>query len=72
MAVNVWRLKVGDKVREKGKDYELTVSSIAPPMSGGRAERHGPSITAHIRPGGYSTSFDAETSDRFDLVSQGN
>ncbi|MEN3225159.1 MULTISPECIES: hypothetical protein [Mycolicibacterium] len=66
MAVNVWNLKVGDKVREKGKAYDLTVSFISPPMSGGRAEHHGPRITAHIRPGGYSVDFDAQTADRFD------
>ena len=68
MAVNVWKLKVGDQIHEDGKNYTLTVSAVAPPMSLGRAERHGPSITAHIRPGGYSVSFDASGADRFQEV----
>ncbi|MFA5709357.1 hypothetical protein [Mycolicibacterium sp.] len=66
MAVDVWTVKLGDKVREVGKDHVLIVHRIDPPMSGGRAQRHGPSVNAHIRPGGYGTSFDAETADRFE------
>lgn len=69
MAVNVWSLKVGDKVREEGMDYDLIVHMILPPMDGGRAEHHGPRILAHIRPGGYGTSFDAESAHRFEKVS---
>ena len=66
--VDVFTLKVGDKVREIGTENVLTVSRIDPPGSAGRAHRHGPSINVHIRPGGYGTSFDAETADRFELA----
>lgn len=68
MGVNVWNVKVGDKVREQGKDYDLTVHHIDPPTSGGRAMRYGPTIYAWIGPGRYGTTFDAETSHRFDKV----
>lgn len=66
--VDVFTLKVGDTVREIGKEHVLTVSRIDPPGSAGRAHRHGPSINVHIRPGGYGTSFDAETADRFETA----
>lgn len=66
--VDVFTLKVGDKVREIGSGHVLTVSRIDPPGSAGRAHRHGPSVNAHIRPGGYGTSFDAETAERFERV----
>ncbi|KXO98404.1 Uncharacterised protein (plasmid) [Tsukamurella tyrosinosolvens] len=65
MAVNVWALMVGDKVREAGKDYDLIVWLIEAPMSAGRAEHWGPSVYAHIRPGGYGVTFDAMNADRF-------
>ncbi|MDO3086073.1 hypothetical protein [Mycobacteroides abscessus] len=68
MGVNVWNVKVGDKVREQGKDYDLTVHHIDPPTSGGRAMRYGPTIYVWIGPGCYGTTFDAETSHRFDKV----
>ncbi|WP_254425271.1 hypothetical protein, partial [Mycobacteroides abscessus] len=63
-----WPFKVGDKVREQGKDYDLTVHHIDPPTSGGRAMRYGPTIYVWIGPGRYGTTFDAETSHRFDKV----
>ena len=66
MAVDVWTVKVGDKVREAGCQHVLTVWRINPAGSASRARRHGPSISAHIRPGGYSTSFDAESAHRFE------
>ncbi|CAJ1505596.1 hypothetical protein [[Mycobacterium] burgundiense] len=68
MAIDVWTVKVGDQVREAGSSNVLSVWRIDPPGSAGRAHRHGPSICAHIRPGGYGTSFDAETADRFERV----
>lgn len=68
MAADVWTLQVGDKVREVGSPNVLTVWRIEPPGSLGRAHRHGPSINAHIRPGGYGTSFDNETADRFERI----
>jgi hypothetical protein len=42
------------------------VHRVDPPCAAGRAQRHGPFINAHIRPGGYGTGFDAETADRFE------
>lgn len=68
MVVDVWTIKVGDKVREVGSPNVLTVWRIDPPMSAGRAHRHGPSISAHIRPGGYGTSFDNDSAYRFEKV----
>ncbi|KMV14862.1 hypothetical protein ACT17_28320 [Mycolicibacterium conceptionense] len=68
MAVNVWNLQVGDKVREEGKDYDLTVWLVEPPMSAGRAEHWGPNVYAHIRPGGYGVTFDGMTAHRFEAV----
>ncbi len=68
VAVDVWKAKVGDKVREVGSSHVLTVWRIDPPGSAGRARRHGPSINAQIRPGGYGVAFDAETADRFEQV----
>lgn len=68
MSVDVWRIRVGDHVREKGSAHILTVSRIDPPGSAGRAHRHGPSVSAHLRPGGYGTSFDAETAHRFETA----
>ena len=68
MAVNVWNLQVGDKVREEGSDYDVIVHRIEPPTSSGRAERHGPRIFAHIASSSYSVSFDAETAHRFEKV----
>jgi hypothetical protein len=64
----VWTLKVGDQVREDGVETTLTVHRIDPPMSAGRAQRHGPMVSAWTRPGGYSASFDNETAHRFELV----
>lgn len=66
--VDVWKLKIGDQVREVGKENVLTVWRIDPPMSAGRAQRHGPHIMAYIRPGGYGTAFDNETADRFEVA----
>lgn len=65
---DVFTAKVGDKVREIGRATVLTVWRIEPPGSTGRAYRHGPSVMAHVRPGGYGVAFDAETADRFDAV----
>jgi len=66
MAVDVWTVQVGDQLRERGRDSVLTVHRVDPPCAAGRAQRHGPFINAHIRPGGYGTGFDAETADRFE------
>lgn len=69
VAVDVWTLRVGDQVRELGHDgAPLTVWRVDPPCSAGRAQRHGPYIHAHLRPGGYGTGFDAETAGRFERV----
>ena len=61
--VNLYDLKVGDKllITQDGKPYEMTVSNILPPMSGGRAQQAGPWIMTHIRPGGYGVGFDYTT-----------
>lgn len=66
MALNVWKTRVGDTVREVGADTVLTVHRIDPPMSGGRAERYGPLVHAWIRPGGYGCSIDADTAHRYE------
>jgi hypothetical protein len=66
VAIDVWNAKVGDTVREQNSPHVLTVWRIDPPGSAGRAHRHGPSVNAHIRPGGYGVSFDAETAGRFE------
>jgi len=66
MGVDVWTVRVGDLLREQGRAATLVVHRIDPPCSLGRAQRHGPYIHAHIRPGGYGTGFDAETADRFE------
>lgn len=68
MTVDVWSVRVGDRLRERGRDSVLTVHRIDPPCSAGRAQRHGPYIQAHIRPGGYGIGFDAETSNRFNKI----
>lgn len=66
--VDVWKLNVGDRLRELGRAAVLTIHRIDPPGSFGRAERHGPHVHAHIRPGAYGTAFDAETADQFTRV----
>ena len=71
LAVDVWNLRVGDQVRERGRDIVLTVHHIDPECSAGRAQRFGPYIHAHVRPGGYGVGFDAETTSRFERISDG-
>jgi hypothetical protein len=66
MAVDVWKVKVGDQVREIGSTHALTVWRIDPPGSAGRAHGHGPSINANVRPGGYGVSFDNLTAHQFE------
>ena len=68
MAVDVWTVQVGDQLRELGHGNVLNVHRVDPPCSAGRAQRHGPYIHVHIRPGGYGTGFDAETADRFERI----
>ena len=64
---SAYRAKIGDKITVPANGtasperLTLTVSHIAPPMSGGRRESEGPQITAHTRPGGYSITIDATT-----------
>lgn len=66
---NAYRAKVGDRItvpadtHSNAERLTLTVSHIAPPMSGGRRESEGPQIIAHVRPGGYSIAIDATTKD---------
>ena len=69
MTVDVWKAKVGDTVRERNSSHVLTVWRIDPPGSAGRAHRHGPSVNAHIRPGGYGVTFDGMTAHRYEAVS---
>jgi hypothetical protein len=66
MAVDVWKVKVGDQVREIGSAHALTVWRIDPPGSAGRAHGHGPSINANVRPRGYGVSFDNLTAHQFE------
>ena len=66
VGVDVWKAKVGDRVRQLDSPHVLTVWRIDPPGSAGRAHRHGPSVNAWIRPGGYGVAFDAETADQFE------
>jgi len=70
MSVDVWTAQVGDLLRERGRDTTLIVHRVDPACSSGRAQRHGPYIHAHVRPGGYGIGFDAETADRFELAVQ--
>ena len=61
--VNIYKLKVGDKVvvTERGQTHTMTVHHISPAGSMGRRESAGPSIGAWIRPGGYGLFFDYST-----------
>lgn len=59
---------MSERYDDSTKSTALTVSRISPPGTLGRAHRHDPSVSAHIRPGGYGKSFDNETSDKFELA----
>ena len=69
MAVDVWKLKVGDKVREEGKSGVLIVTSISPPGAGNRPESQGPLIYVEGEMGAYRIAFDADTAQFFEEVS---
>ena len=62
--MSVHTLEVGDRiaVTRDGRTYEMTVHTITPAMSAGRAVSAGPSVMAWIRPGGYGVTIDAHTS----------
>lgn len=64
---NTYAARVGDTVTitRDGKDIDMTVSHITPAGVGGSSFARGPSIGAHIRPGGYGISFDAQSKDDF-------
>lgn len=62
--VNTYNLKPGDKlvvIDDRGTERVMEVAWVDSPGSTGRAASAGPRIGAHIRPGGYSISFDYTT-----------
>lgn len=52
---------VGDRVTliRDGRETILTVWLITEPGSAGRSHAAGPTVWAHVRPGGYGVTFDA-------------
>lgn len=64
MAYDVYAAEVGDKIlfEEPGRNpLEMTVWLIEPAGSAARSCLAGPRVHAHIRPGGYGITFDADS-----------
>lgn len=67
---DVFRAQIGDRITVKGHtpDHrtDMTVSRLSPAGSGGRRVSAGPAVSAHVRPGGYAVTFDADTKSVYD------
>lgn len=58
---NPHRARVGDRVtlERDGRQTHLTVWNVTPAGTAGRSYAAGPTVWAHVRPGGYGVTFDA-------------
>lgn len=66
---DVFAAQVGDRITVasgSGGRTEMTVWQLVPALSAGRSVSAGPTVMAHIRPGGYGVSFDAQTAVNYD------
>jgi len=69
MSINVYRVRVGDKITNGTNVY--TVHSISPAGSFGTRVSDGPHINAWIRPGGHGMTIDATQRDQWSPVEDG-
>lgn len=67
---DVFRAQIGDRITVKGhipdRRVDMTVSRLEAAGSAGRRVSAGPAVSAHIRPGGYAVTFDADTLSVYD------